>query len=133
MITKYHIFENNNVKKLFYHATKFEFLPNILEHGLTPNNKSNWSIMTEWSRGKVFITDNFFRAIHYGTYINRLDYPNYFPILRIWIDPKTLIKDKYDDFYSTEPVKGFFELTKFTNNYTDKWESLQNFVEKIKK
>ena len=32
MITKFHIYESNIDKKLYYHATKFEHLPYILEN-----------------------------------------------------------------------------------------------------
>jgi hypothetical protein len=127
MITKFRIYESNGRKKYFYHATKFEHLPFILKHGLTPNidRKVNWSGLEEWSRGKVFVTDSLDQAFDYGGLINKKDNSN-FPILRILIDPKTLVPDEYGDFYSTEPIRGKFDiLIEFGGN----WEPLKDWVE----
>ena len=85
MITKFEIFErsenslfeSNNNKKWFYHATKSEYLPEIVEHGLTPNidRETNWKGEFEkWSRGKVFVTTCYSTAIFYGQIINHYNF-----------------------------------------------------------
>jgi hypothetical protein len=125
MITKFHIFESNDDKKLYYHATKFDHLPYILEEGLTPNidRNVNWSGLEVWSRNKVFVTDTITKALDYGQLINKNEY---FPILRILLDPRTLKKDHFNDFYSTEPITGNFEVK--TSNTDNEWENLKDYV-----
>ena len=130
MITKFHIYESNIDKKSYYHATKFENLRSILEQGLTPNidRNVNWSGLEVWSRNKVFVTDTITKALDYGQLINKNEY---FPILRIWIDRKTLTKDQFGDFYSTEPITGNFEVK--TSNTDNEWENLKDYVNDLQK
>ena len=122
MITKFEIFErsenslfeSNNNKKWFYHATKSEYLPEIVEHGLTPNidRETNWKGEFEkWSRGKVFVTTCYSTAIFYGQIINHYN-KKFYPILRILVDPKNLTKDTSSDYdwYSTKPIQGNFQV-----------------------
>ena len=144
MITKFEIFErsenslfeSNNNKKWFYHATKSEYLPEIVEHGLTPNidRETNWKGEFEkWSRGKVFVTENFATAEFYGEEICKND-PNYdpycikfIPILRIWLDSKKLTKDHSEeyDWYSTKPITGEFEIY---NDRVDEWIEFDEYL-----
>ena len=120
MITKFQIFEqsenylfeSNGNKRLFYHATKPEYLPEILKHGLTPNidRKTNWGDeLGKWSKGKIFVTDELSNAILYGKMIN---YTSFSPILRVWVDKNKLTfdEDSGSDWYSKETINGDFEI-----------------------
>lgn len=129
MITKYKLFENYNMV-YFYHATKFEHLPKIKANGLTPNidRITNWSgKLSDWSRNKVFFTDHIYKAIYYGNIIN--GYDDIFPILRIKLNPNTLIRDSYNDYYSTETINGDFEILIYDGDKFDydNWMKLNTY------
>ena len=113
MITKFHIFESNEEDKiLFYHATKSEHLPSIIEHGLTPNinRQSNWSDnLAEHGKRKVFATKDLSQAAWYCKSVNKWKWnterqrhegPNSYPILRFSVD-----KEKYKDKNGWENIK----------------------------
>jgi len=112
MITKFQIFEQSENKRIFYHATKPEYLPEIVKFGLTPNidRKTNWSDeLGKWSKGKIFVTDALSNAIMYSKMIN---YPSFSVILRIQIDSNKLIFDDESDsdWYSKKPIIGDFQI-----------------------
>lgn len=143
MITKFQIFESKNKnekekekgkEKWFYHATRPETLPHIVRDGLTPNinRKTNWGdpdddFLGEWSRGKVFVTSEFPTAIFYGQVVNNYSH-KFWPILKIKLDPNTLIKDKKsdNDWYSEEPINGEFQIYTYRKPYWDdrNWKNL---------
>jgi len=135
MITNFQTFESNTNKRWFYHATKSEHLPEIVEHGLLPNmdRETNWSWnerLSKWSRGKVFVTEKLFQAIFYGKQINQ---DMFCPILRIKLDTEDLIKDDQTeyDWYSTKPINGNFQILENDDDsplsnpdYEKKWINL---------
>jgi len=121
MITKFHIFESKNNKKWFYHATKPEYLPEIVKYGLTPNidRETNWKgDLGEFSKGKIFVTNDLKQSLFYGKIISENDenYDPYrikfIPILRLLIDPNKLTRDEESDYdwYSTKIINDKFEI-----------------------
>jgi hypothetical protein len=89
MITKFHLFERSknslfeskNDIRTFYHATKPEYLPSIVKHGLTPNidRKTNWGgKLGKWSKGKVFVTADIFTAQFYRTLYQKIIHKTFF-------------------------------------------------------
>lgn len=129
MITKFRLYESEQNMKWFYHATKPEYLPSIVKHGILPNTdrKVNWGHFEEWSRGKAFVTNWYAQAIFYGQIINHYN-KKFYPILRVKINPDDLIKDEQSacDFYSTEPIRGDFQIYDFIGKYYDdeSWREL---------
>jgi hypothetical protein len=129
-IKEHNIFESNENKRLFYHATKSEHLLDIVKSGLLPNmdRRTNWKgELGEWSKGKVFVTEDFKTARFYGCEMNVSDENHdpsctkFIPILRIWINKDELTRDEETtcDWYSTKPIIGEFEI------YLDgPWEKL---------
>lgn len=129
MITKFRLYESEQNMKWFYHATKPEYLPSIVKHGILPNTdrKVNWGHFEEWSRGKAFVTNWYAQAIFYGQIINHYN-NKFYPILRVKINPDDLIKDEKSscDFYSTKPIIGDFEIYDFVGKYyyDESWKKL---------
>jgi hypothetical protein len=104
-------------ERWFYHATRLRHLSAIRKNGLLPNDDrpTNWKTFPEagWSRGKVFVTDNFLMADDYGYEINNCwKKVKPFPILRIKLDSSKLEKDEdlENDWYSRKPIIGDFEV-----------------------
>ena len=129
MITKFQIFESFKIGEpdydtYFYHTTRTKHLPSIVKYGLTPNIDRETHCegdFGQWSKGKVFVTENIYNAQYYGNIIMKNYSLSWIPILRFKIPENIKLKPDLssefneescspDDWYSQFPIITNFEI-----------------------
>jgi len=107
------LFEIVGLQSWFYHGTTRERLTNIIQHGLTAQETSDWSgydddpELGEWSVGKIFFTRKMREALFYARMTQ--DFTGGHPVLlRVPVNavtsPQHDVMGRGKDIYTEQPI-----------------------------